>query len=143
MIPSEDPECLCYCILLHGYYTACLAACLPACRVTMLHSLYVLPKLSYTYMYNSTDNKVCAKICIKYRKHLKSWVNFQQTWKIGLIWAVLKLLNKSSKMTAISPAKIPQQWPMLYQIETYFLFTSNIVHIVFWILQIVIMILML
>ena len=42
------------------------------------------------------------KICIKYRKHWKSYVSFQLSGQIGLIWAVLKLF---SKLTAISPAK--------------------------------------
>ena len=35
-----------------------------------------------------------AKICIKYRKHWKSYVSFQLSWQIGLIWALLKLQSK-------------------------------------------------
>ena len=39
--------------------------------------------------------EVHAKICIKYRKHWKSYMSSQLSGQIGLIWAVLKLPSKS------------------------------------------------
>jgi len=54
---------------------------------------------------NPKNHDFKPKICIKYRKHWKSYVSFQPSGQIGqkgLIWAVLKLF---SKLTAISPAK--------------------------------------
>ena len=42
-----------------------------------------------------------TKICIKYRKHWKSYVSFYLSGQIGLIWAV----RNYSKLTTIFPRK--------------------------------------
>ena len=61
-----------------------------------------LQNISFPAITICSQGLIKAKICIKYRKHWKSYVSFQLSGQIGLIWAVLKLF---SKLTAISPAK--------------------------------------
>ena len=65
-------------------------------------------------IWRSLPFDLTSKICIKCRKHWKSYVSFHlsgQIWQIWLIWAVLKLF---SKLTVIPPAKDN----FLYQFST-------------------------
>ena len=63
LIPSKYPECMgseCIAIPYFCYMTTTLAACLALPAMLRCSIAFVYYKLSYMYMFNSTDNKRCT-----------------------------------------------------------------------------------